>query len=101
MSTELCDCRPCAQCADRRTVCGTCGRCARHDHHAPGCPGCAERGDVPKNFWVVCRDDRLPDGTPGPYALATRWPFASYAAAADYAGGISESRAPKILAEVG
>lgn len=98
----LCDCKPCevhTGCMDRRTVCGKCGNCTRYDHHAPGCPGCAET--IPYNVWVICRGDRKPDGTPGEYALATCWPFASYAAAADYASGVSESREPKILVEVG
>ena len=53
----------------------------------------SERADA---WRVLCRNDRLPDGTPGAYALDSHF-FAVADAARDYASGISSSRFPFIV----
>jgi len=45
---------------------------------------------------VLCRDDRLPDGNPGPYALGSKI-FAGPEAARKWAEGVSPSRFPIIV----
>lgn len=49
-----------------------------------------------EKWTYICREDRLPDGTKGPYK-ASRRDFASYEEASAYAEGTSTSRHPIVV----
>ncbi len=52
------------------------------------------------SYYVICRGDTRPDGSKGKYVLATSRNFNSWSEADTYAGTVSSSREPKVLADL-
>lgn len=48
-------------------------------------------------YFVLCREDTKPDGSPGKYVVATQRPLLSLETAQNYAASISPSRVPLVV----